>query len=255
VPEEWNPFDSEDTRVHYDLSRWTFEQQAELASELAEGAIPHAWDGAELLVPEECEADVDALIEVVEIRLDIVDDEPEAVHEQLALEDGEPVTEYDLSEWPEADRRAVTESLIAGELPFRWEGEFGTVLAVATADESSVDELLDTIERGELVAEQVNDDDPAVDDADEDELLTTLTSFFLAADRLQRNPNNPDASTQLADTAASADAAHPPYGVERKVWERACVLAGEIAELVDDDDEVGVQDAAEELRDLLRPFV
>ena len=59
--------------MHYDLSRWSFDQQAELASDLSEAAIPHAWDGNELLVPEDFEIATDAAITLVEERLGIDD--------------------------------------------------------------------------------------------------------------------------------------------------------------------------------------
>jgi hypothetical protein len=70
---DWNPDDPDATRVHYDLSRWSFDQQAELASDLAEAEIPHAWDGPELMVPDEFEAAADAAIAIVEERLGITD--------------------------------------------------------------------------------------------------------------------------------------------------------------------------------------
>ena len=74
VTDDWNPNDPDATRVHYDLSRWSFDQQAELASDLAEAEIPHAWDGNELLVPEEFEIATDTAITLVEERLGIDDE-------------------------------------------------------------------------------------------------------------------------------------------------------------------------------------
>ena len=51
VTDDWNPNDPDATRVVYDLSAWSFDQQAELASELAEAEVPHTWDGSDLMVP------------------------------------------------------------------------------------------------------------------------------------------------------------------------------------------------------------
>ena len=56
VTDDWNPNDPDATRVHYDLSDWSFEQMAELAAALADAVVPHAWDGNELIVPEVCRA-------------------------------------------------------------------------------------------------------------------------------------------------------------------------------------------------------
>ena len=69
MSDEWSPDDPDVVRVHYDLSRWSFDQQAELASDLTEAAIPHAWDSNELLVPEEFEIATDTAITLVEERL------------------------------------------------------------------------------------------------------------------------------------------------------------------------------------------
>ena len=52
---DWNPNDPDATRVYYDLAAWSFDQQAELASTMADAGIPHAWDNTELMVPEEFE--------------------------------------------------------------------------------------------------------------------------------------------------------------------------------------------------------
>jgi hypothetical protein len=254
VPDDWNPFDSEETRVHYDLAAWSFDQQAELAAELAEADIPHAWDGPELLVPDEFESATDELIEALETRLGIDDLPVSSGTVAVELPDDTPSTEYDLADWPAADRAAIRDSLVAGEIPFRWEGENDTVLVIASDDEASVDELLDSVERGEVVADQLDEESAGDDD---DAPLATLTAFFLASDRLQRSPNSQDALEELVAAIEAAQPSKPPFGVERHVWGRACALADEIRELLTDadTDTVAAQDAAEELRDLLRPFV
>ena len=88
VTDDWNPNDPDATRVHYDLAAWSFDQQAELASALADAEIPHTWEGAELVVPEHREADADTIINAVEARLGIVyDDDGELV----GVDEGEPV--------------------------------------------------------------------------------------------------------------------------------------------------------------------
>ena len=49
MTDDWNPNDPDATRVHYDLAMWSFDQQAELASDLAEyitGTTLHPDGGA-----------------------------------------------------------------------------------------------------------------------------------------------------------------------------------------------------------------
>ena len=58
---DWNPNDPDTVKVHYDVSAWTIDQRAELSEALAEDEITHVWDGDELVVPEEVEAQADEL--------------------------------------------------------------------------------------------------------------------------------------------------------------------------------------------------
>lgn len=250
MSDDWNPNDPDATRVHYDLSSWTFEQTAELSAALADEDVPHAWDGDELLVPEEVEERTDDIIALVEMRLGIASgSEP---REPIELDDGADAIEYDLEDWDEAERKRVTSRVVSRGIPFRWEGE---VLLVGTADEEIVDAVLDEVEAGEDVAE----DDVEVDDEDRDQLpFETLTTFFLAGDRLQRNPLDADGLEQLLEATDVADPDHPPYGVDKRLWVRTCELADELAAALVDGDEPDFEETqavAAELHDLLRPYV
>ena len=75
MTDDWNPNDPDATRVHYDLSNWSFEQMAELAAALADAEIRHAWDGNELIVPEDAEQDTDDIVAQVEMRLGIASED------------------------------------------------------------------------------------------------------------------------------------------------------------------------------------
>jgi hypothetical protein len=251
VTDDWNPNDPESTQVHYDLSSWSFEQMAELAAVLADAEIPHAWDGNELIVPESAEGATDDIVAQVEMRLGMAaatEDAPP--REAIGLADDAPSTEYDLAEWEASERELVTSHLIARGLPFRWEED---VLLVGTADEELVDAILDDVENDEGV--ELPDDDG--DDADRLP-FETLTTFFLAGDRLQRNPLDADGLEQLLSATDVADPTRPPYGVDRRLWQRTCELADELAAALVDGDEpdaVETQAVAAELHDLLRPYV
>jgi hypothetical protein len=255
VTDEWNPNDPDATRVHYDLANWSFEQMAELAAALADATIQHAWDGNELIVPESAEADTDDIVAQVEVRLGIAS-EPEVdepVREAIPLTDDAASTEYDLAEWEPSERELVTSHLIARGLPFRWEED---VLLVGTEDEELVDAILDDVENDEGV--ELPDED-ADDDEDADRLpFETLTTFFLAGDRLQKNPLDADGLEQLLVAIDVADPERPPYGVDKRLWVRTCELADDLAAALVDGDEpdaVETQAVASELHDLLRPYV
>ena len=270
MSDDWDPNDPDQTRVHYDLSRWSFDQQAELASDLSEAAIPHAWDDNELLVPEEFEIATDAAISLVEDRLGIDDAAlvaaDGAIGEPEPIELGEDIviTEYDLAEWTDQQRHAVGTLLVRQHLPFRWDEH---TLLVATEHEGSVEAILDAVESGE------HDVEPVIDEPDADAELSaqadvaggdaqlpfeTLTTFFLAGERLQKNPLDASGLEELMRALDVADPANPPYGVERKLWEQTCELADELADALTEDDEPDVEAAQEiavELHDLLRPVV
>ena len=250
MTDDWNSRDPDATRVHYDLANWSFEQMAELAATLADAEIPHAWDGDELIVPESAEAATDDVVAQVETRLGIASDAEAAPRVPIALADEAPSTEYDLAEWEPSERELVTSLLVARGLPFRWEDE---ILLVGTDDEQMVDSILDDVE---------NDEGVVLPDETEDDVdqlpFETLTTFFLAGDRLQRNPLDADGLEQLLSATEVADPDRPPYGVEKRLWVRMCELADELAAALVDGEEpdvVETQAVAAELHDLLRPYV
>jgi hypothetical protein len=247
---DWDPSDPDAVIVQYDLSGWTFDQQADLASMLADAEIPHSWDGTDLLVPEEAEAMTDAVIDEVEARLGILDEPaPSSVVTPIALDADEAKTEYDLAEWDQDQRATLSANLVAGEFPFGWEG---VTLVVHSDDEAEVEALLDAVESGEIGM-------PAVDSADGERLpFETLTTFFLAGERLRKNPLHADGLNELTKALDVADPQRPPYGVDSRLWGRTCELAEELVDALVEGDEPELDDAksiAGELHDLLRPFV
>ena len=139
---DFDPNDDSIVKVHYDVTVWSFDQQAELAEAMAEANIPHAWDGTELVVPEDYEDRVDAIFERLEQELGPF---------PIVLGEDEPSTEFGLDEWTDADRALLTESLVVSGVRHRWEA---STVVVAEDAEDAVDDLLDAIESGEL-AEQI----------------------------------------------------------------------------------------------------
>ena len=243
-PIDFDPNDPEVVKVHYDVSAWNFDQRAELSEALAEAELPHAWEGEEVVVPELVEAEVDALFDELDKILGPF---------PIALEDGAESTEFGLDEWSDADRAVLTDALIASEVPHRWDG---TTVLVASDAEHAVDDLLDAIEAGELLGDGGDEVVAAPEGA--------LSTMFLAADRLAKDPMDAGARTNLLELAPLVDAKTPPYGMAHRPWAGAVRGVDVLVELIDRDATTGspgdtaesdIIGAAQELRSLLRPYV
>lgn len=176
------------------------------------------------------------------VECGLVIGEPPAM---LAPSDDE--VEYDLSEWEMAERGAATSALLEAEIPYRWVEDL--VLVAPAVAEEEVDRLLE--ELGEV--EELGDDG-SVDGGEEAQ--GAMADLFVAADRLQHDPADPDLAGQVVEAATTVRACLPPYGVERPVWRRiqglASTLVTDLEEVVDEDT---VAADARALREYLRDLV
>jgi hypothetical protein len=235
---DFDPHDPDQVKVHYNLTGWSFEQRAELAETLAERGVPHAWEGDELVVPEEIEGDVDALFDELEREIGpfpvpLLDDGT----------DGEGVTEFDLADWPPADLDVLQQSLLEGEIPHRWAGR---TLVVARDAEDVVDDLLDAIETGD--AASLDEGSGAPDGA--------LTDLYVAADRLVRDAEDGSARSSLLALVPKLSQGSPPFGLAGRPWSAIVDRANALVAAVDAGAEAGaVSAAAGELRTVCRPYV
>jgi hypothetical protein len=232
---EWNPNDPDTVKVHYDVAAWSIDQRAELAEALAEADLAHVWEGDEVVVPEELEADTDALFAQLE---EVLGPFP------VALDEEDPGVEFGLDEWPGADRQTLAQALIESEVPHRWAG---ATVVVATDAETTVDELLDAIEQGTLVLAAAAGTAPE----------GALDALFASSDRLARDADDRAGRDGLRELVDRLEPAAPPYGVSAGTWARTLVAAKELADLVDDveassSDIIG---AAQTLRALVRQYV
>ena len=231
---DFDPHDPEQIKVHYNLTGWNFDQRAELAETLAEHGVPHAWEGEELVVPEEIEEAVDALFDALEAEIGpfpvplLADDE---------------ATEFGLDEWTSADIETLQQSLLEAEIPHSWHGR---VLRVAPDAEHVVDDLLDAIEAGEVAS--LDEDAEAPDGA--------LHELFRHADRLVRDITNTVSRTALLELVPRLSPDGPPFGLPLGSWrtivERARVL---VARFESGDDTETLTAAADDLRSVCRPWV
>ena len=237
-PPQWDidfdPNDPDQVKVHYNLAGWNFEQRAELAETLAEQSVPHVWEGDELVVPEMLEGPVDALFEALEAEIGPF---------PVWLDPDDPATEFGLDEWSRPDIDSLNESLVDAEIPHRWEG---STLFVATDAEHVVDDLLDAIEAGEVAS--LDEGGEAPDGA--------LHTLYAAADRLRRDATNTTAREELFALVPQLSPRVAPFGVAVGSWaamvQAADVLVERFHEGKPTDE---LQEAAEALRDVCRPWV
>jgi hypothetical protein len=131
---EWDPKDPGVPTVRYDLSDWSVDDRVALVEMLASAEIRHDWEGNELLVPEECEAVVDAMIDDVEGDED--GDAPRSL-------DGE-LEEFEIDGWTIADRMEFAAVLVERGIGHRWEDD---LLLVSVDDADTVEDLLDEFDR------------------------------------------------------------------------------------------------------------
>lgn len=231
---DFDPNDPDRTKVHYNLTGWSFDQRAELAETLAEHGVPHSWEGEELVVPEEIEVAVDALFDALEAEIG-----PFPV--PLLAEDES--TEFGLDEWALADIETLQQSLVEAEIPHTWHGR---TLLVAQDAEDVVDDLLDAIEAGEVAS--LDEDAEAPDGA--------LHDLFRHADRLVRDPTNSGSRTVILELVPQLSPDAPPFGLAVGSWrtiiDRSRTLVERFESGADTDD---LSAAADELRAVCRPWV
>jgi hypothetical protein len=231
---DFDPNDPNQTKVHYNLTGWGFEQHAELSETLAERGVPHVWDGEELVVPEEIEAEVDALFDELEAEIGPF---------PVPLLEGDPSTEFGLDEWPLRDLETLKTSLIEAEIPHLWQGR---TLHVAQDAEDVVDDLLDAIEAGDVAS--IDEDAEAPDGA--------LQDLYGAAERLARDSTHSKARKTVLDLVPQLSPTVPPFGMGASAWSTIVERAQAVVEQFEGGaDPEQVTAAADELRSACRPYV
>lgn len=249
----------EDEQLVYELAEWSLSMRSEVAAALAEVGVPHGWDGTDLLVHLDDEAEVDAVCERIEAELgtgaagtvpgDGADDA------ETTWPDGTELLEYDLGPWSAPLRRALVAQLSLARVAHRLEG--GATLVVAAPDEVTVEEAIDRVSATSTVPPEGAEGGGAGDGGDDEIATAAMSDLFLAADRLQRDRDDREGLRLVSDTVDDLDASAPPFGVDPAAWQQVVGTAEALADALADeaaDDEV-VADHARTLRNLLRPMV
>lgn len=156
-------------------------------------------------------------------------------------DDGDEVV-FELAEWSDEFRAAVTKVLGERGVAHDWEG---SDLVVDEEDAEVVDAILDELEATPL--DEIIELDDVAPPADDEATYDDLSALFVAADRLVHAPDDEDVVAELRDAAAAVAGTSAPYGVGDREWTRILAAADDVTD--------GGVDSARTLRDLLRPYV
>ncbi len=217
-PIDFDPNDESVTKVHYDLSAWSFDHRAELAEALADVDIPHYWDDEELVVPEVVEAAADGMFERLEAKFGPF---------PVGLGDDEESLEYGLDEWTGVDRTNTHR----GARRCRDPPIAGTMLRF-----SSPPTPRRTLTRSSMRSKPANS-----------VLSTTVVSMsrpegvlsdiFLTANKLAKDPFDAKARLKLIDINMLIHPKHPPYALAPRIWKQTVSAVGAIVVRIEADAE------------------
>jgi len=257
----------EEEQLVYEMAEWSLAMRAEVAAALADAGVPHVWDGMDLLVHLDDEDVVDEITERIENEFGVnsatapastesrVDqDEDEDWDDEF--DDDDDLLEYDLARWSQRLRQNLVTALDQAGVVARLRG---AALIVRAEDEAAVESAIDVVSAQSLETQEDLEADLAdtSDDEAEDGSYSAMSDLFLAADRLQRDPEDGEGIRLLADTVDAIDAEDPPFGISPPAWQQVVAaseaLADALAEDEVDDDAVG--ERARELRGILRPLI
>jgi hypothetical protein len=204
--------------IEYDCSPWAGETRRLLRSVLAEGDIPHAWEGTVLVVPADFEERVDEIVDEV------------ASTARAALGSAREKVAYDVSPWSAASLNRLVNMLVEETIPHEWDAE-GDLL-VHEEDSETVEDLLE--ELGEPDGEG---------ELDGLELHDRLGKLFVAADRLAGNPGDAAGLRDIEAAYGALEAAPLPYGVDTGTWLGVHSAAQRLLAAVGGEDTEGDDDA------------
>jgi hypothetical protein len=182
----------------------------------------------------------------------------EGVEEEAVEQDGESDDEvvFELADWTDEDRAALRDRLQAKGIAHEWEdGD----LVVADADADAADDAIEAVEYPDELAPDgadTNDGGEADDGADDDGVgYALMSALFVAADRLQHDPEDPRVGGAFDEAADAVVAAAPPYGVAAEEWKQLQELAANVCEQLDEADADVIARDAGALRQLLSRYV
>ena len=159
--------------------------------------------------------------------------------------EGDDEVGYELDDWPQRDRDALTAALRTERIVHEWrDGE--VVVPERWADVA--EELIDAIDHPDALHPEDEDSD--------DGGAELLSALYVATDVLSGDPGASGAVIEVLELAPTLAGQAPPYGVDGGTWTAVKEQVVTIAELLEADaDEDEVRAAAASARGLLRPLV
>jgi hypothetical protein len=226
------PAVTESDELVIELDDWSDIERGAVTDRLREAGVPHWWVESSLHVAEADRSEVEAILDAVDVDADTLDPE----RDQVA---------YDMSEWDDDRLTALADELDEAGIEYGWDGD---ELFVYAGDEQQVDELIDKAAHPHELPPEPDDGEPG------GELLGEL---FVAADRLQHDAEDHEATVRLLDLAQAAEKGDTPYGLDAKDWGHLRERIDALADLLREDklDMDAALAAAGDLRTSLRPYV
>ena len=230
--------EADEDQLEYDLHEYSSQSRSMMESLLLGAGVPHAWQGAVLVVREADEERVDEFVAAVDRAAVPV------------LPDDELRVSYELAGFDDDYVGRLTEALDGAGIAYGFD-EDGD-LQVAAADEARVEGLFDRLADGDGDGES-GEFGPGLDGVDAHEVLSRL---FVASDRLQRNPRDRKGNRNLARGGEEIRQLALPFGFEARTWRAVLDQVQALGDIVDSDatpDEIA--GVAATTRDVLHHFV
>jgi hypothetical protein len=225
-------------QLEYDLHEYSSQSRTMMESLLLGAGLPHAWQGAVLVVREADEEQVDTFVDAMQrAAAPVLAPDVLRVAYELAGFDDDYVTR-------------LTGALDAAGIAYGFDDEGD--LEVAADDEARVDGLFDKL-AGDTGDTDATEFGPGLDGTDAHDVLSRL---FVATDRLQRNPRDRKGNRNLARGSDEIRQLALPFGFEARTWRAVLNQVEVLVGVVDSDatqDEIAT--AAATTRDVLHNFV
>jgi hypothetical protein len=243
----------EGEQIAYEFEEWDNQSRVLLDQLLSGESIIHVWEGATLVVRAADEERVDELVEQVEVS------------NQPTLDPDKEQVVFELEEWPDEKRSALTESLEEAEIPFGFDENDD--LVVLEDDEERVEAVLDqvdynfSLDASEVAGDGDGDGDEAASAGDDgDDGLAAqevMSELFVSADILKNDPDDSGAILRFTAAAGTVAGLPLPYGFAPGSWQEIVTLTAQLRSLLDavDSEDEAVVEAAKELRGVLRQYV
>jgi hypothetical protein len=162
-------------------------------------------------------------------------------------EDDEEIV-FELPDWSDQDRATLAQRLAAANIAHDWEAGD---LVVAEIDADRAEDVIEAVEYPDELPAEGGDAEPAPDEG----TYEVMSGLFVAADRLQHDPEDPVIGGEFDVAAEAAGACGPPFGVDAQFWQQVQELAANVSDQLDEaESDVIARDAAA-LRQLLSRYV